>query len=158
FPGPNSHSGRRANVQHLFNLKTNLKCIAFSPDGCLLAVGGDRGLVQVWDATTGELVERLQGARYAVVNRLFFTGGGTGLVAHQSSHLLSWDLNQAEPVAVVCPISTWGPVALSPDGTRLVLTASPDGQDVEMLRFPGGQQEWEKSTWGGGSVTLQTFS
>src|SRR5262249_40314985 len=96
--GGSSTCGERADVQHLFNLKTTLKCVTFSPDGRLLAVGGYRGVVQVWDAVVGKQVRRLTGlGSHGLVERLFFTAGGAGLACGEYSGIMTWDLTQETP-------------------------------------------------------------
>src|SRR5262245_2043239 len=101
-------------MQQLFDLKTTLTDLTFSPDGRFLAVCGYRGLVQVWDAVSGEQVRRLPGCTQAL-HHVFFTANGTGLLAKEGHRLLTWDLSQANPAAVPYPAATWAGFALSPD-------------------------------------------
>src|SRR5205807_10185232 len=47
-------------------LTSNINCVAFAPDGSLLANGGDDALIQIWNVTSKTLVQTLAGQGSAV--------------------------------------------------------------------------------------------
>jgi WD40 repeat protein len=65
-----------------------------SPDGRIIAAGVDRGIICVWEAGTGQLMERLQGCT-GWSNYIAFTPDGKGLVSGSKgdSTLKYWDIS-----------------------------------------------------------------
>lgn len=59
--------------------------VAFSPDGALLAAGCGDGVVRIWDANNGQLLQELTG-HYGPVNSVAFAADGTYLVSGSADH------------------------------------------------------------------------
>lgn len=76
-------------------------CIAFAPNGQLLALPGERGSVQIWDVLDGKVLTLLKG-HTATVNALAFAPGGKRLAsASDDTTALLWDASKiARPVPV----------------------------------------------------------
>jgi WD40 repeat protein len=81
----------------LKNTKVTLNCLAFSPCGGLLAAGGYKGEVQLWDAVNGTLMARLPGRSHSI-NGVFFYSRSTRLLAFDDS-VVAWDLEALDAVA-----------------------------------------------------------
>src|SRR5438067_1082866 len=58
-----------------------VKCVAFSPDGKLLATAGSGPLVHLWDVASGKELRRLEGDRKEQVQVLRFSPGGHSLAS-----------------------------------------------------------------------------
>ena len=70
--------------------KGDVWSLAFSSDGKMLATGSDHEkVVHVWNASTGELIANLDGARPPVA---FSPDGRTLATASQDASVLLWDI------------------------------------------------------------------
>jgi WD40 repeat protein len=89
--------------------------VLFSPDGRRLAsVSADR-TVRIWDATTGELIRRLEGG----VRPLAFSPDGKRFAAGMEGTITVWDLATGKHETFLEEKYWVGSVAFSPDGRRL---------------------------------------
>jgi WD40 repeat protein/DNA-binding SARP family transcriptional activator len=99
-----------------------------SPDGSLLATGGNDGVVRVWDAQTGRPVQTLTGHTAAVEDVAFSPDGEHLASVGDDTTARVWDLATGDPVLTLAghtaPIIF---IAYSPDGTRLA-TAGDDNR------------------------------
>lgn len=106
-------------------------CIAYSPDGKLLAAGtvtgdGDdaTGAVQLWDAGTGKKVGLLVGPSEGF-GRLLFSPDGKILAAAswgQQTFVILWDVETRKQCGILRGKNTWALIralAFSPDGKLL---------------------------------------
>jgi WD40 repeat protein/serine/threonine protein kinase len=100
-----------------------LFAVAFSSDGHYLATGNINGAVQVWDATTRDLVGTL-GTHSREIRRVVFSGDGRYLVSSSDGIVMLWDAQRLhekqEPRTFPARVPGAGlNVAFSPDGRRL---------------------------------------
>lgn len=95
-----------------------VRAVAFSPDGTLLASGGDDRTWRLWEVRTG--TEIFRDDRGDIVRSVAFDGSGRCLATgDDTKEAVVWDVASRTPIAV-CPHPDWVyGVALSADGARL---------------------------------------
>ncbi|MGY4706335.1 WD40 domain-containing protein [Candidatus Bipolaricaulota sp. J31] len=94
---------------HLYDVRTGerigkipwnqwgVRCVTFSSDGSLVAIGAGDGMVRVWDLAEHRLLRNLKGTAGPAV-ALAFTDGAL-LVADTAGGVSRWDTSTWEPVA-----------------------------------------------------------
>ena len=102
-------------------------CLAFSPDGKLLAKpAGFEGVIQLWRVADGRPLERLTGKNQSIHSLAFSPDGKNLAATGREGHLTIWDLETGEASE---PFATDdladGPLAFSPDG-RTIATRGGD--------------------------------
>ncbi len=105
---------------------------AFSPDGRLVALGGNdkAGYVKIYNAQTGDLVRALDGHRDDVLSVAFSRDGRQLLTASYDKSARLWDVATGREVRRFLGHNWWvWSAAFSPDESRIV-TASQDGTAI----------------------------
>ena len=100
--------------------------LSLSPAGKTLAVGGKGGFVELWDLTTGQRTQSLEGFD-GTVDCLEYSADGKLLVAAgwRVETVTVWDTETGEIKAAVDTESKVQSIALSPDGQRLAVGHKP---------------------------------
>jgi WD40 repeat protein/DNA-binding SARP family transcriptional activator len=99
-----------------------VRSVAFSPDGRLLAGGQVDGSVVLWETDGGRQVGRALALRPAPALGVDFSPDGRTLaVSHDDGSVVLWDIESQEPIG--SPLRTsnghWVTARFTPDGTRL---------------------------------------
>ncbi|MCE3016477.1 MAG: protein kinase domain-containing protein [Pirellula sp.] len=110
-------------------------CECFSPDGKLLASGGQDETIRIWDVGTGREVKVLKGHDSPVTN-VCFTEDGRELWSCTSAEnsLLVWDIESASVKAKV-PIGSVGFICCSPDGNRVAVAQQKSDEEFNFEDF-----------------------
>ena len=73
-----------------------LKAAAFSPNGKVLASGGEDHTIRLWDPTTGKLLRLLQGHRDQISGLVFLPGGKTLVSSSWDRTIRLWDVESGK--------------------------------------------------------------
>ncbi|MGE0130210.1 MAG: caspase family protein [Blastocatellales bacterium] len=109
----------------------NVQAIAFSPDGRLLASGGDDAVVKLWDTATGREIATLGGHSLGVKALTFSSDGKLLVSGSDDGSARLWDVKSGEALATL--------VSLNGGADWLVVT--PDGL------FDGTPGAWGQILW-----------
>lgn len=121
-----------------------VRCAAFSPDGSLLASGGDDRMVRLWDVKSGKEIRKFEGHEDDLV-AVAFAPNGKGLATANRKHfdgietIRLWDLKkEAEKPrkTIVAPGAT--ALEYSPDGKTLAWISCKQG--VHLLDATTGEE------------------
>jgi WD40 repeat protein/serine/threonine protein kinase len=100
-----------------------VQCVAFSPDGRLLASGGYDSAVRVWNVATGKEEATLRGQGNAVHAVAFRDDGRLVSLSpafNRPPEVMLWDLGTKQGQALLKGVAVWpSATALSPDGRAL---------------------------------------
>ncbi|MEZ4662531.1 MAG: NB-ARC domain-containing protein [Caldilineaceae bacterium] len=120
------------------NVGAEILTLAFSPNGALLASGGNDGAVYLWDAQTGRLVQVLKGHTQRI-SCLSFTPDGALIVSGSYDETIRlWDVRSGQLRHLLHKHSqAVRSLAISRDGQTLV-SGSYD-QTIRIWNLPGGQ-------------------
>ncbi|MDE0427260.1 MAG: cohesin domain-containing protein [Candidatus Poribacteria bacterium] len=109
--------------------------VAFSPDGKMLASGGDR-TIKLWNAVTGSLIRRLIGHKYQVYSVAFSPDGKILASGSQDDTIKLWDIATGKPINTLREYSSLYSVAFSPDGKILASgRGSRSGDGIGIIRL-----------------------
>jgi WD40 repeat protein len=147
-------AGRRPGrpVAMLPGHKADVLCLAFSPDGNLLASGGQDNTIRLWEMATKREVTTLWGHEGPVNAVAFSPDGKTLATGSGDSTIKLWDAGGYQKA---------GGQALTtlriPERAVLSLAFAPDGRTLASGSVDGMVRLWDATTRGATSVIRQTL-
>ena len=101
----------------------NAKSISFSPDGTLLASGGEDNVVKIWNVATGQNLHIL--THKSKVNSVAFSPDGKTLASGSYDTTIKlWDVATGKEIIKIQKQWPIGDVAFSPDGKTLAWSSA----------------------------------
>jgi WD40 repeat protein len=136
---PNVSSGDQ--LQTLAGHSNYVNCVAYSPDGAMLASGSSDHTVKLWNASSGELLATCMGHSNAVRSVAFSPDGRYFASAGEDRLVRLWD---AQTHQIVLTITNHAPYALAFSDRYLALATSGDfwgydGGVVQIWNYTNGQ-------------------
>jgi WD40 repeat protein len=103
----------------------SITALAFSPDGSLLAVGGQNVEAVVYDVASGQELRRWQASHIGWVNDLSFAPDGSLQTASDDGRVVTWDARSGSQTGEL-KVMDEAPAADSWVGAPIKVRASPD--------------------------------
>jgi WD40 repeat protein/serine/threonine protein kinase len=121
-------------VRTIRDLGGSVMCLAFSPDGHLLATVGQEKGVKIWDTQSGNLLKTLSGDERSGELSVTFLPDGRRLAAAGWDYVVRiWDVQNSKLIHRL-PGHTWAIYGLA---------ASADGRDVASASLEGTVRLWD---------------
>ncbi len=121
--------GQRASLPRaILPCAAPISVLALSPDGQTVATGSDDGILTLWDAESGRLIDSARAPDARVVAIEFHPDGGLLATSARDGTARLWDVRPLRPRGVPMPVATrvLGRIGFDPLG-RSFLTASFEG-------------------------------
>jgi hypothetical protein len=137
--------GKRDYVGHIL-------CAAFSPDGKLLATGGEDKTARIWWLKTGKLFSKELRHGGEVLCAAFAPGGKILATSSLDGTVHLWDISRGSLAGIFeCKPGYASEIAFSPDGSFLHVKSS---QKITTLHFDSQQvvSPWVESAESGGTL------
>ena len=125
-------AGSSGNTVRLWNVATwqevaafkgdtaEVHCLAFAPDGRILATGDAAGTLRLWDVARSRQVDSCRGHTSEVQSIAFAPDGRRLATSGGDSTVKLWDVARLQEVAsITCRYTLIDPVGFSPDGNTL---------------------------------------
>ena len=104
----------------------DIQSISFSPDGTMLAYGGDLGIVRLWDVAVRETIATLEGHRSIVLSVAFSPDGTLFASGSWDGTVKLWNVSTRRIIATLEHTSAVYTVSFSPDG-KILASGSENG-------------------------------
>jgi serine/threonine protein kinase len=109
--------------------------LAFSPDGQMLATGGNEGAVRLWSPEDGQAITELKGHKLPVLSLAFNRAGDMLATGTTGDNVRLWQPRTHAPLSTIRHPGTRA-LTFSPDGKVLAATA---GSKVDLLSTASGK-------------------
>jgi WD40 repeat protein len=123
---PESGEGVSTPTWQVIAHKKGVNSLSFSPDGRLLASGGNDGMARVWEAKTGNQISAMIGGAFSIPG-LAFSPDGTTLAIMNSNMIRLRDLETKRIIGSLRAENPLYSIAYHPDGS-LIAAGDSNGQ------------------------------
>ena len=127
-PLPEGATMRRGSLK--FRHLGLINCVAYSPDGKILATGGDDRCIRLWDVDTSKQIHelptqgRVTSLAFSPDGKTVAAGDGSDFLQREENGIHIWKVSTGEEIDLLRgPGDDIRSIAFSPDGTRLVAGA-----------------------------------
>jgi RNA polymerase sigma factor (sigma-70 family) len=112
--------------QPLGQQPADIKALAFSPDGKMLATGGEDGSIRLLQANSGKILRQIKTQNQAVLALAFSSDGKTLASAGKDQHIRLWDVQSGKQIFQGKHDDWISTLAISPQG-KLIITGDKGG-------------------------------